>query len=93
LRVLERVSEYVGARIGMGRSFAAVLADPTGAEAVFGPDEGPFARVAAEVLSRLGGPYARLVRQPDSRGNLGPAPGPSRATEPPRVKPVPEPDP
>lgn len=62
VRVLEAVSNYVGERLASGRTFAALLADPTGAAGELVPDESPFARVAAEVLRRAGGEYAQLVR-------------------------------
>ena len=62
--VLERVSSYVEEHLGEGRDFRAILADPTAVGTSLQPDRSPFARVAAEVLLRLGGDYARLVRRP-----------------------------
>ena len=62
--VLERVSAYVEEHLGEGRDFRAILADPTAVGTSLQPDRSPFARVAAEVLLRLGGDYARLVRRP-----------------------------
>jgi type VI secretion system protein ImpC len=61
LTVLERVSSFVEEHLEHGLDFRAVLADPTSARGTLVPDESPFARVAAEVLLRLGGDYARLV--------------------------------
>jgi type VI secretion system protein ImpC len=58
--VLERVSAFIAEHHGEGRDFRAVLADPMAAAAVE-LDSSPFARVAAEVLLRLGGDHARLV--------------------------------
>jgi class 3 adenylate cyclase len=60
--VLGAVSEYVGAHLASGRTFAAVLADPGSATGEVVADESPFARIAAGVLLRAGGEYARLVQ-------------------------------
>ena len=68
--VLERVSAYIAEHHGEGRDFRAVLADPIASGASVEPDSSPFARVAAEVLLRLGGDHARLVaRGPAARGH------------------------
>src|SRR5205823_2847749 len=40
------------------------LADPGAAPGALAPDYSPFAKIAAEVLLRLGGDYARLIRVP-----------------------------
>jgi hypothetical protein len=57
-RVLERVSDYITTEVGAPWSFRALLAEPGAA----GPDaDGPFARLAADVLARLGGRYAELA--------------------------------
>jgi type VI secretion system protein ImpC len=70
--VLEKVSAYVAEHLGHGRDFRAVLADPTAAGASIEPDTSPVARVAAEVMMRLGGEHARLVtRGPALRGTAG----------------------
>jgi type VI secretion system protein ImpC len=61
LTVLEQVSSYVEKHFELGVDFRAVLADPGAARGCLVADESPFARVAAEVLSRLGGDYARLI--------------------------------
>ncbi len=61
LTVLEEVSSYVEEHLDSGVDFHAVLADPGGAGGALVADESPFARVAADVLLRLGGDYARLV--------------------------------
>jgi hypothetical protein len=61
LSVLEQVSSYVEEHLDSGLDFRAVLADPAAARGSLVADESPFARVAAEVLLRLGGDYARLV--------------------------------
>ncbi len=66
LDVLERVSAFVQERLGQSRDFRALLADPDSAPGTLEPDESPFAHVAAEVLERLGGSYARLVRRPET---------------------------
>src|SRR5262249_28141594 len=77
--VLERVSAYVAEHLGQGRDFRAVLADPTASGAAIEPDTSPFARVAAEVMLRLGGDHARLVsrgaapRRTAGSGSVGPA--------------------
>jgi type VI secretion system protein ImpC len=76
--VLEKVSAYVAEHLGQGRDFRAMLADPTAVGGAIEPDTSPFARVAAEVMLRLGGDHARLVaRDPTSRrtaasGTIGP---------------------
>jgi type VI secretion system protein ImpC len=76
--VLERVSAYVAEHLGQGRDFRAVLADPTASGAAIEPDPSPFARVAAEVMLRLGGDHARLVWRgsPLRRATGSGAPGP-----------------
>jgi len=61
LTVLEQVSSYIEEHFESGIDFRAVLADPAGARGCLVADESPFARVAAEVLLRLGGDYARLI--------------------------------
>lgn len=84
LRVLRKVSEYVGARFGSARDFAAVLAgaDLDG-DLLIGPDSRPFAVVATEVLRLLGGQYvetaARLSAALDDTGRGGTA-GPVSTT-------------
>jgi type VI secretion system protein ImpC len=59
--VLEEVSDYVVEHLGQGRDFRAVIADPTATGGSLEADTSPFARVAAEVLLRMGGEHARLV--------------------------------
>ena len=61
LTVLEHVSSYIEDHLESGVDFRAVLADPAAAQGALVADESPFARVAAEVLLRLGGDYARLI--------------------------------
>jgi hypothetical protein len=61
LSVLEKVSSYVEDHLGQARGFRALLADPAAAPGALGADAVPFARVAADVLWRLGGEYARLA--------------------------------
>jgi serine/threonine protein kinase len=63
LNVLEEVSEYLGERFADGRSFRTVLADPSGETGLLTADKSPFARIAADVLLRAGGAYAKLVRR------------------------------
>jgi class 3 adenylate cyclase/tetratricopeptide (TPR) repeat protein len=63
LEVLRQVSAYVEERIGQLRGFSAMLADPAGNPGLISPTQGPFARIAADVLTRLGGHYARLVER------------------------------
>jgi type VI secretion system protein ImpB len=76
LSVLERVSSYVEEHLESGVDFRAVLADPASASGSLVADESPFARVAAEVLLRLGGDYARLVATlPADEAALADAPG------------------
>jgi hypothetical protein len=62
LQTLEAVSRFVGARFGQARDFRALLfgAD-LGGEFLIGPDSMPFAKVAAQVLSALGGQYAQTA--------------------------------
>jgi len=94
--VLDGVSAYVEEHLGQGRGFRAVLADPAAAAArgSLPPDQSPFARVAAEVLLRLGGDHARLVTRPPTptsrrpaapgaaiAGKIGPHTGASHAAE------------
>ncbi len=67
LTVLQQVSAWVEEHLGGVRGFRALLADPAAAPGRLAADQGPFARVAAEVLERLGGDYARL-----SAANLPP---------------------
>jgi type VI secretion system protein ImpJ len=62
LGVLEKVSSYIEEHLAQGQDFRALLADPTAARGAVVADTSPFARVAAEVLQRLGGDYARLTR-------------------------------
>jgi hypothetical protein len=62
VRVLEAVSEYLGEHLSSGRTFRAVLADPAAAAGELEADASPFARIAADVLLRAGGDYARIVR-------------------------------
>lgn len=85
LEVLAAVSEYVGERLSSQRTFRAVLADPTSAVGEVVEDT-PFARVAAAVLLRAGGDYARMVR----RGGRKPASVPGVRPAEPGV-PAPEP--
>jgi type VI secretion system protein ImpC len=59
--VLERVSAFVADHFAESIDFRAVLADPSAASGTLQPDQSPFARVAAEVLARLGGDYGRIV--------------------------------
>jgi hypothetical protein len=59
LRILQEVSDFVGAQFGQARDFRALLAGADlGGEFLIGPDSRPFARVAAQVLGLLGGQYA-----------------------------------
>jgi hypothetical protein len=67
-RVLERVSTYIEARWGWPSDFGALLADPMGVSRdVFGRRETPFARVAVDLLRRLGGRYAELAATLEDR--------------------------
>jgi type VI secretion system protein ImpC len=61
LDVLAEVSSYVEENLAHGLDFRAMLADPAAAAGAIDRNEGPFARITAEVLLRLGGDYARLV--------------------------------
>jgi hypothetical protein len=70
-QVLQQVSRYVADNLGRLRGLPALLADPEAREGMFSPGDEPFARIAAQVLQRLGGPYLRLL---DRR----PAPGTDR---------------
>jgi hypothetical protein len=71
LGVLERVSAYVEDHLGQLRDFPALLADPAAAPGALVPYQSPFARIAGNVLLRLGGDYARLVGRP-ARATRGP---------------------
>jgi formylglycine-generating enzyme required for sulfatase activity/predicted Rossmann-fold nucleotide-binding protein len=62
LSVLERVADYVEKHLGMGFGFRALLRDPAASTGTFVPDDTSFAQIAAGVLERLGGHYARIVR-------------------------------
>jgi len=95
IKVLHHSSEFVAERFGQSFDFAALLADPEGADlsALVGPNSGqPFAVVAAGVLSRLGGRYKALAErltaaaegQPGHQGTeptVEPAPRPSFSDE------------
>jgi tetratricopeptide (TPR) repeat protein len=95
LTVLQRSSQFVTERFGQPLDFAALLADPEGAElpAITGDATGrPLAHVAASVLSRLGGRYTALATRLASHSDptsatssptrTTPAPSQSRPTEP-----------
>lgn len=79
LSVLEEVSDYLREWFADGRSFRTVLADPSGAAGPLAADGTAFARIAAEVLLRAGGAYAKLVRP--AAPPPPPAPVPPRAAE------------
>jgi type VI secretion system protein ImpC len=83
LEVLRGVSAYVEENLAQGVDFRAMLADPAAARGSIVPAEGPFARVAAEVLLRLGGDYARLVTALPEGQPSGPAAGSSTTGSPP----------
>jgi hypothetical protein len=74
LQVLQRSSQFVTAQFGQAFDFAAVVADPEGAElpAVAGHDDTsrPLAVVSAEVLARLGGRYQVLAQRISAQPNL-----------------------
>jgi type VI secretion system protein ImpC len=70
--VLARVSSFVEEHLGQGWDFRAILADPSAARGTLRPDQSPFARVAAEVLLRLGGDHARLVSREAPRPSVAP---------------------
>jgi type VI secretion system protein ImpC len=61
-QVLEKVSAYVEEHLTQAIDFRAILADPEAHQGTLIADDSPFAHIAAEVLERLGGAYARLVR-------------------------------
>jgi formylglycine-generating enzyme required for sulfatase activity len=63
LAVLNRSSEYVEKHLGQVRDFGALLARPSEHGGAIAPDDSPIARIAAAVLRRLGGDYARLTRR------------------------------
>jgi cytidylate kinase len=89
LTVVQRSTEFVADRIGQSFNFAALLADPAGAElpAVMGDATvgTPLAYVTASVLAKLGGRYqslaARLAEAPILAQSL--ASGSVENTEPP----------
>ncbi len=60
--VLEVLSDYVDQHLGQAGRFKTILADPIATPGVIDPGENPIARVAAEILLRLGGDFARLVK-------------------------------
>jgi predicted ABC-type ATPase/SH3-like domain-containing protein len=67
LQVLEGVSEFISTKLDTPNRFLAVLRDPDGeGEIHLNEAERPFARVAARVLRRLGGRYARIAARLDS---------------------------
>ena len=73
LEVLRSVSNFVDRRTGKSIDFRAVVADPTELQhAQTGPEEGMFATLAAQVLKRVGGPYAELARQLESHQEATP---------------------
>lgn len=82
LTVLERVSAYLQSRLGQLPDFLALLADPAAAPGSLVAQESPFARIAADVLLRLGGDFARLVasQQPAvATQEVAPPPRPATA--------------
>ncbi|CCH34758.1 FxSxx-COOH system tetratricopeptide repeat protein [Actinosynnema sp. NPDC047251] len=87
LQVLAKVSEFVAHRLGSPFDFRALLTDGAGAEVdALGP---PFAKVAREVLHRLGGRYAEAAKRLRVAGPATPtrrpaASGTAEATVPPR---------
>jgi type VI secretion system protein ImpC len=85
LEVLGGVSSYVEENLAHGIDFRAMLADPASAVGSIALTEGPFARVAAEVLLRLGGDYARLVTSMPvaAPASSGPVDGPQVPPAPP----------
>jgi subtilisin family serine protease len=83
--VLEVLSDYVDQHLGQAGRFKTFLADPSATPGVIDPGENPIARVAAEILLRLGGDFARLVkvRKTSSReGGASRAIGKKRAVPP-----------
>ena len=83
--VLEVLSDYVDQHLGQAGRFKTILADPIATPGVIDPGENPIARVAAEILLRLGGDFARLVkvRKTSSReGGASRAIGKKRAVPP-----------
>ncbi|HYP29646.1 MAG TPA: SAV_2336 N-terminal domain-related protein [Blastocatellia bacterium] len=67
MRVLQAVSRFVTRRAGRSLDFEALVADPSGAEAL--PEDAiPFARVGAEALRRMGGLPISLGKQQSETG-------------------------
>ncbi len=66
--VFEQVTSFVNKDTGRSVEFSALLADPARAgSAGLSPEAAPFAGVAAGILRRLGGEYARLADQLEQR--------------------------
>lgn len=78
LRVLQEVSDFVGARFGQARDFRALLAGTViASDYLIGSDSRPFALVAEHVLRLLGGHYIetanRLAMALDESDSRAPA--------------------
>ena len=73
------LSEFIGARTGQPLDFLAMLRDPDAESGLaLGPETQPFADVAAQVLSRMGGRYQALA----DRLTKGHTPKPETDAEP-----------
>ncbi|MEO7083777.1 MAG: acylphosphatase [Gemmatimonadaceae bacterium] len=68
VRVLTHAASVAGS--GVGPTFTAWLADPSPGAAQLDPEESPFAAAAADVLRRLGGGYARIVKPSTSDDDI-----------------------
>jgi hypothetical protein len=63
IEVLKVVSAFIERRWGCALDFGAWLENPAGVEVELDEESWPFAKVAVEVLRRLGGEYANLAQQ------------------------------
>jgi acylphosphatase len=92
LRVLTHAAAV--ARDGVGPTFTSWLENPSSGTARLDPGESPFAAAAAQVLERLGGAYAQIVKAGSRPVETPDEPGVRSATGPvkgrPHQLPVPE---
>ena len=73
IRVLEKVSKYIEKHLGQPLDFQSLLVDPQVVDSMqVGHETRPFALVAAEVLSRLGGRYAEAAKKLQEKANPKP---------------------
>ena len=66
--VLAQVSGYIATHLGKLRGLKALVEAPRANPGGFAREQGPFASIAADILRRMGGDYARLVAVEDTDG-------------------------